>query len=576
MKNRFMGSRVLARFMLLVVLVIAFTVSAIVPPQRAMAMNVPTVTLNFVGDILLASRIEDLIKAEGPMAPWAGVKDALTEADFTMGNLECAVGTKGSPMPDKQWTFRASPETLQGLKDAGVDVVSLANNHSLDFGVDCLLETVENVRQYGVIPAGAGINEEAARAPIILEKNGIKIGILATSMVIPVRQWAAEGDRPGLAVDYSTWNHNIVSRLRELNRQVDVTVVYLHWGEERETQPEDWVLRMESVLRREGADLIIGSHPHVLRGFRFDGKSLTAHSLGNFVFTTRLDVPACQIGAILRVTVSKKGIEQASVLPTKILFGKTVVMEGKEKADSLSNLNTLSRPFETYIDSSGELWEKPFSDMAGHWARFDVTRLARKGIVEGFEDGRYLPDKPITRAEFATTLARVISGKLKLGDADLEGFNPEEFALCDQSHWAYRYVVYLSKLGILPAEDTEWALDELCPREEVCTLLWRAAGMHDTTHVLGDSQENAGTSESHDPAESQDPIESQGPQEPQNSPGLTVQVDELNNAENPAAVLWCMEQGLIKGYDDGTLRLSSSITRAEAATVFLRVIDLGK
>lgn len=100
--------------------------------------------------------------------------------------------------------------------------------------------------------------------------------------------------------------------------------------------------------------------------------------------------------------------------------------------------------------------------------------------------------------------------------------------------------------------------------------------MHDTTDVLGDSQENAGTSESHDPAESQDPIESQGPQEPQNSPGLTVQVDELNNAENPAAVLWCMEQGLIKGYDDGTLRLSSSITRAEAATVLLRVINLGK
>ena len=90
--------------------------------------------------------------------------------------------------------------------------------------------------------------------------------------------------------------------------------------------------------------MIIGSHPHVLRGFRFDGKSLTAHSLGNFVFTTRLDVPACQIGAILRVTVSKKGIEQASVLPTKILFGKTVVMEGKEKADSLSNLIPFQGP----------------------------------------------------------------------------------------------------------------------------------------------------------------------------------------------------------------------------------------
>ena len=105
-----------------------------------------TVTLNFVGDILLASRIQDLIDAEGPMAPWIGVKDLLQSADFTIGNLECAVGTTGSPMPDKQWTFRASPETLQGLKDAGVDVVSLANNHTLDFGVEGLLETIENVK----------------------------------------------------------------------------------------------------------------------------------------------------------------------------------------------------------------------------------------------------------------------------------------------------------------------------------------------------------------------------------------------------------------------------------------------
>jgi poly-gamma-glutamate synthesis protein (capsule biosynthesis protein) len=164
---------------------------ALVQPAWAQVNRSQTITLNFVGDILLASRIQELIDAEGPLAPWLGVKDLLQSADFTIGNLECAVGTTGFPMPDKQWTFRASPETLQGLRDAGVDVVSLANNHTLDFGAECLLETIEHVKNCGIIPIGAGPDEASAREPVILEKNGIRIALFATSMVIPVWEWAA-------------------------------------------------------------------------------------------------------------------------------------------------------------------------------------------------------------------------------------------------------------------------------------------------------------------------------------------------------------------------------------------------
>lgn len=507
------------------------------------------VTLNFVGDILLASRIEDLINAEGPMAPWLGVKYALQDADFTIGSLECSVGTTGSPMPDKQYTFRASPETLESLKEAGVNVVSLANNHTLDFGVDCLLETVENVKQYGIIPVGAGHDEQTARAPVILEKNGIKIGVFATSMVIPVQAWAADGNKPGLAVDYSLWNENIVSRLEELRPQVDFTVVYLHWGEERTTAPEDWVLRMERVLRKAGADIIIGSHPHVLRGFRFNGKALTAHSLGNFVFTTNLNCPACQIGAILRVTVSKDGIENAAVVPTKIVFGKTVMLEDKEKAETLATLNSLSQPFETDIDQAGQLWEKPFPDILNHWARFDITRLARKDIVEGFEDATFRPDIHITRAEFITTIARVISGKLNLENKDIEGLDLDTFCLCEQDHWAFPYIAYLRNLGILPYHDCQLIIDEFCPRAEVCTLLWRAAGMPGAVDTASDATAEA-------------------------QPQQYLEEFESLDSESRKAVLWCIANGLLQGYGDGTLRLNQSITRAEAATIILRLLNM--
>ena len=456
---------------------VALFLSIVIPPQLGNAQtkapftgktdSQPILTLNFVGDILLASRIEDLIRSEGPLTPWLGVKDAIQDADFTIGNLECSVGTTGSPMPDKQYTFRASPETLEGLKNAGVDVVSLANNHTLDFGVDCLLETVENVKKYSIIPVGAGHNEESARAPIILEKAGIKVGLLATSMIIPVPEWAAVGDKPGLAVDYSNWNHNIVSRIKQLRSQVDFVVVYLHWGDERKTQPEDWVLRMEKALKQAGADIIIGTHPHVLRGFGFDGKTLTAHSLGNFVFTTRLDCPPCQIGAILRVTVSKDGIENATVLPTKIVFGKTVMLEGKQNAEVLASLNRLSQPFETDIDWSGQLWEKPFADILTHWARFDITKLARKGVIQGFEAAKFKPDLPITRAEFITTIARAISGKLNAKNEDIKNLEFQNSGLCKQDHWSFPYIAYLANLDILPYYDSHLNLDECCPRAEV-------------------------------------------------------------------------------------------------------------
>lgn len=494
------------------------------------------VRLNFVGDILLASRVGDLIRAEGPLAPWKGVLDVLRDADFTIGNLECALGTTGTPAPGKEYTFRAAPESLAGLKEAGFDLVSLANNHTLDYGVECLLETVENVKKYGIIPVGAGKDEATARAPVILEKNGIKIGVLATTMIVPTPEWAAKGDRPGLAVDYSGWFTNIESRLRELSTQADISVVLIHWGEERKTTPESWVLKIESALRRAGADIIIGTHPHVLRGFRYDGKTLTAHSLGNFVFTTRPEIPACQIGAILQVTVSREKVENVTVIPTKIVWGRTVLMEGREKDEILSTLSSLTRPFGADIDPAGNVYEMLFDDTKDHWARFYIARLARKGMVQGYGDGKFGPDRRVTRAEFAAMLARALAPEEEISRSKV----PEGFSLCQESHWAYKYLSYLVAIGTLPRENPSWNPDELCSREEACILMWRAK---------------------------------RSPDPPDSSKKPFSDLANLD-AESLNAVLWCADSGLINGYEDGTFRPSTGITRAESAAVITRFLGL--
>jgi poly-gamma-glutamate synthesis protein (capsule biosynthesis protein) len=171
---------------------------------RAAAGKPGVLTLSFVGDVLLGGSVGDLIDAEGPLAPWQGVKDLLSAADLTCGNLECAVGTTGTAVPGKTWTFRAAPKSLEGLIAAGFDVVSLANNHALDYGTECLLEGVRLLKDARVEPVGAGANDQAARKPFIFDKNGLKVGILATTIVWPDSSWVASRDSPGLAAD--GWN----------------------------------------------------------------------------------------------------------------------------------------------------------------------------------------------------------------------------------------------------------------------------------------------------------------------------------------------------------------------------------
>ncbi len=496
----------------------------------------PTLTLSFVGDILLASTVGDLIAREGPMAPWEGVAEVLKASDFTAGNLECSVGTSGEPTPGKTYTFRADPKSLEGLVDSGFDLVSLANNHSLDFGVTCLLETVENVRQAGIIPIGAGKDEKAARNGYILEKNGIRVGFLATTMVIPQGSWAATPTSPGLAVDYSDWSINIQNQITDVAAQTDIVCVLIHWGEERKTVPETWVKKMEGILKSAGADIVIGHHPHVLQGFNYDGKTLTAYSLGNFVFTTRPDIPACQIGAILNVTVSKDGIQEARVIPTKILWGRTVLLADAEKSNALAGLATLSRPFRCDIETTGSILPIQFTDMTGHWARFTVSRLHGIGAIEGYGDGTFRPELLLNKGEYAALLSRGIASKQEIESARL----PESFSLCHDSHWAYPYLKFLAFRGAIPVSDPSWRPSEDCSREEVVLAAWKAAGSPFAEWARKDA-----------------------------FPELASKTLDSKNAFS-----WALASGIIRGYEDGTVRPERTVTRAEAAVILWRYLQV--
>jgi poly-gamma-glutamate synthesis protein (capsule biosynthesis protein) len=174
-------------------------------PLTPTATVPPVVNLMAVGDLMLAGSIGERLLAEGAALPFAGVAPALVDADLLVANLECVISERGEPQP-KAYTFRAPPAAADALALAGVDVVSVANNHSLDYGFEALLDTFQLLGERQIAFVGAGEDEAAARAPVIVERKGVRIAFLAyvdvpveTRTAFDARSWIATAAAPGVA-----------------------------------------------------------------------------------------------------------------------------------------------------------------------------------------------------------------------------------------------------------------------------------------------------------------------------------------------------------------------------------------
>ncbi|MEM9776925.1 MAG: CapA family protein, partial [Chloroflexota bacterium] len=155
------------------------------PPTEVAKPETYEIHLAAVGDIMLDRRLGDAIKNGSVDYPFEKMIDWLVPADLTIGNFESAIGTLGKPIENKSYPFQAPPEAVDALKSGGFDVVSLANNHALDYGVDSLLDGIALLKSAGIESVGAGSNLSEARAPTIVEVNGVKIAFLAYVNVLP-------------------------------------------------------------------------------------------------------------------------------------------------------------------------------------------------------------------------------------------------------------------------------------------------------------------------------------------------------------------------------------------------------
>jgi poly-gamma-glutamate capsule biosynthesis protein CapA/YwtB (metallophosphatase superfamily) len=251
----------------------------------------PVVTMSVAGDIMLGRGVAAAARGTGDLTPaLRPMQRRLAAADLTVGNLESTLSRAGPPTQGGD-SFAADPGVTRGLRDAGFDVLDLANNHLGDFGPRALVQTVRRLRADGLRTFGAAANSRRAWQPAVVERAGVRFGFLGFNAIGETPEVAT--GRPG-AVSVSmpprtgpldrAELRRFLDAVRRLDGRVDVVVVFPHWGTQYTNVPEPVQRHVARQLVSAGADLVAGGHPHWVQGAAMVRDRLVVHSLGNFVF----------------------------------------------------------------------------------------------------------------------------------------------------------------------------------------------------------------------------------------------------------------------------------------------------
>jgi len=315
-----------------------------------------SITLGFCGDMLFDDEyacMAALILRGGEMT--SGMSEdtlaLMNSVDVMVVNNEFPYTSRGTRQPEKTYTFRADPYTAEYLNEMGADVAIIANNHVYDFGEQGLLDTLDTLKKYGVLPLGAGRNLEEAMQPVYYIVNDIKVAVIAATQIErlePPDTVGATDDRAGV---FRCWNsskiYDVVAKAKE---NADFVIACIHWGTEREELPDTWQTQMAPKLAEAGADLIVGDHPHRLQGIYYYGDTPCIYSLGNFWFNGfTLDT------GILTVEIDKEGMKSLKFIPAIQQNMVTKLVYGEEQSRIINYMRTLSKG--AYIDDDGEVYK---------------------------------------------------------------------------------------------------------------------------------------------------------------------------------------------------------------------------
>ena len=318
------------------------------PPLLPTATPTPTgrVALNAVGDLMLERDIITLLDEHGSVYPFAAVAGVLGDADVTIANMEGTFTERGT-QATKFYTFRTPPRHAIGLVQAGIDVVALGNNHTMDSGAVGLEDTLTALDDAGVPYSGAGVNATEARKPALLEANGLRLAFLSYNGVGEAT--FAGASSPGVArADIASVRQDVASALTV----ADLVIVSLHDGTEYQDTPTASQRAFAQAAIDAGAALVLGSHAHVFQGWQSYGDGVIVWGLGNFVFDLDFDDLAT-LGprpfqtAIMRFDLTKDGVQSVEAVPAYIdpAQNRPVIATGEQRAAIEERIQRLTAAF---------------------------------------------------------------------------------------------------------------------------------------------------------------------------------------------------------------------------------------
>lgn len=231
-----------------------------------------------IGDVLPGVAYDDRIRAGED--PFRNLQPVLSAADLAVANLETPLSNRGTRRRGKKFTFRVPPERGRYLAAAGLDVLGLANNHTLDYGPLALQDTTDALDRFGLLWCGAGRHLPEARLPAVALVKGRQVAVLAYNRTYPLAFWA-NSRRPGTAYADVKLVREDVARAKRAN---DVVIVLVHWGRERTDRLRPYQRPVARAAIEAGASLVIGSHPHVVQGVERIGRGVAVYSVGDGVF----------------------------------------------------------------------------------------------------------------------------------------------------------------------------------------------------------------------------------------------------------------------------------------------------
>jgi poly-gamma-glutamate capsule biosynthesis protein CapA/YwtB (metallophosphatase superfamily) len=298
------------------------------------------VTIAFGGDVHFEGAIANRLAAD-PATTFGPVAGVLRRADLAVVNLETAVTTRGTPAA-KEFTFRAPPSAFDALHAAGVDVASMANNHGADYGVEGIHDSLAAATQAGFPVIGIGNDAAEAFRPHVVTVNGQRIAFIGATQVLDTSlaaAWSAGDGKPGLASAYD--EKRLLAAVRAARAEADTVVVDLHWGRELQHCPIDQQRALAPELVAAGADVVVGSHAHVLLGGGYMRGAYVDYGLGNFVFYAHGGVTA-QSGVLL-LTVRGRAVTKDQWVPAVISGGIPLPLQGAAGERAVASWQSLRR-----------------------------------------------------------------------------------------------------------------------------------------------------------------------------------------------------------------------------------------